>query len=47
MVLETAKFAYANKAKNLTLAFCEFWGIANSVLNKVAKFAVPPLFSGP
>ena len=46
MVFETPKLAYANKTKNLTVALCEFWLIANSVLNKVEKFAVPPLFNG-
>ena len=46
MVLEAAKFAYANKTKEFILSqklgSRDFWGIANSVLNKVnplsAKF---------
>ena len=47
MVFETPKHAYANKTKNLTVAFCEFWLIAKSVLNKEGKFTAPPLFNGP
>ena len=49
-VLEAAKLAYANKTKesitSQKLAFYDFWGIANSVLNK-GKSAIPALFSGP
>ena len=48
-VLEAAKFAYANKTKepiaSQKLGFCDFWQIANSVLNK-GKSAIPPLFNG-
>ena len=47
-VLEAAKLAYANKTKesitSQKLGSCDFWRIANSVLNK-GKFAVPPLFN--
>ena len=49
-VLEAAKLAYANKTKesitSQKLGSCDFWRIANSVLNK-AKFTIPPLFNGP
>ena len=49
-VLETAKLAYANKTKesitSQKLSSHDFWGIANSVLNKV-KSAIPLLFNGP
>ena len=49
-VLDAAKLAYANKAKeSITfqkLGSRDFWRIANSVLNKV-KSAIPPLFNGP
>ena len=49
-VLEAAKLAYANKTKeSITfqkLSSGDFWGIANSVLNK-GKSAIPPLFNGP
>ena len=48
-VLEAAKLAYANKTKeSITshkLGSRDFWGIANSVLNK-GKSAIPPLFNG-
>ena len=48
-VVEAAKFAYANKTKDSTtsqkLGSCDFWRIANSVLNK-GKSAIPPLFNG-
>ena len=47
-VLEAAKLAYANKTKeSITsrLGSCDFWRIANSVLNK-GKSAIPPLFNG-
>ena len=48
-VLEAAKVAYANKAKeSITfqkLGIRDFWRIANSVLNK-GKSAIPPLFNG-
>ena len=47
-VLEAAKLAYANKTKesitSQKLGSCDFWQIANSVLNK-GKSAVPPLFN--
>ena len=50
MVLEAAKLACANKAKESILSqkvgSCDFWQIANSVLNK-GKSAIPPLFNGP
>ena len=49
-VLDAAKLAYANKTKesitSQKLGSYDFWGIANSVLNK-GKSAIPPLFSGP
>ena len=49
-VLEAAKLAYANKTKesitSQKLGSCDFWRIANSVLNK-GKSAIPPLFNGP
>ena len=49
-VLEAAKLAYANKTKesitSQKLGSCDFWRIANSVLNK-GKSAIPPLFKGP
>ena len=49
-VLEAAKLAYANKTKesitSQKLGSYDFWGIANSVLNK-GKSAIPPLFSDP
>ena len=49
-VLEAAKLAYANKTKEFItsqkLGSCDFWRIANSVLNK-GKSAIPPLFNGP
>ena len=48
-VLEAAKLAYANKAKesitSQKLGSRDFWRIANSVLNK-GKSAIPPLFNG-
>ena len=49
-VLEAAKLAYFNKAKepitSQKVRSCNFWQIANSVLNK-GKSATPPLFNGP
>ena len=49
-VLEAAKLAYANKAKesitSQKLGSRGFWRIANSVLSK-GKSAIPPLFNGP
>ena len=49
-VLEDAKFAYANKAKEFItsqkLSSRDFWWIANSVLNK-GKSAIPPVFNVP
>ena len=49
-VLEAAKLAYSNKTKeSITpqiLSSCDFWRIANSVLNK-GKSAIPPLFNMP
>ena len=49
-VLEAAKLAYANKTKESITSqkrgSCDFWRIANSVLNK-GKSAIPPLFNGP
>ena len=49
-VLETARLAYANKAKeSITyqkLGSHDFWQIVYSGLNE-AKFAIPPLFNGP
>ena len=48
-VLEAAKLAYANKAResvtSLKLGFRDFWRIANSALNK-CKSAIPPQFNG-
>ena len=48
--LETAKLAYANKTKesitSQKLGSCDFWQIANSLLNK-GESAIPPLFNGP
>ena len=50
MVLEAAKLASANETKesitSQKLGSCDFWQIANSVLNK-GKSAIPPLFNGP
>ena len=47
-VLEAANFAYADKIKesinSQKLGSCDFWQIANSVLNKV-KSAIPPLIN--
>ena len=49
-VLEAAKLAYANKAKepftSQKLGSRDFWRIAKSVLNK-GKSAIPPLFNVP
>ena len=49
-VLEAAKLAYANKAKesitSQKLGSRDFWRIANSVLSK-GKSTIPPLFNGP
>ena len=48
-VLEAAKLAYANKKESITsqkLGCCDFWQIADSVLNK-GKYAISPLFNGP
>ena len=49
-VLGAAKLAYANKTKesitSQKLGSCDFWRIANSVLNE-GKSAIPPLFNGP
>ena len=49
-VLEAAKLAYANKAKesitSQKLGSREFWQIVNSIHNK-GKSAIPPLFNGP
>ena len=49
-VLEAVKLAYANKTKesitSQNLGSCDFWRIANSVLNK-GKSAIPSLFNGP
>ena len=49
-VLEAAKLAYADKTKQ-SITFqkfgsCDFWQIANSILNK-GKSAIPPLFNSP
>ena len=48
-VLEAAKLAYANKAKesitSQKLSSRDFWQVASSLLNKV-KSAIPPLFNG-
>ena len=47
--LEAAKLAYANKIKesiiSQKLSSCDFWVIANIVLNQ-GKSAIPPLFNG-
>ena len=49
-VLEAAKLAYANKAKesitSQKLGSHDFWRIANSVLNK-GNSVIPPLFNSP
>ena len=49
-ILEAAKLAYATKTKesitSQKLGSCNFWRIANSVLNK-GKSAIPPLFNRP
>ena len=49
-VLEIAKLAYANETiESITsqkLSSWDFWGIADSVLNK-GKSAIPPLFNDP
>ena len=49
-VLEAAKLAYANKTKesitSQKLGSCDFWRIANNVLNR-GKSSIPPLFNGP
>ena len=49
-VLEAAKLAYTTKTKesiiSQKLGCQDFWGIANSALNK-GKSAIPPLFNGP
>ena len=49
-VLEAAKLAYANKTKESITSqkpgSCDFWRIANNVLNR-GKSAIPPLFNGP
>ena len=49
-VLEAAKLAYATNAKETITSqkfgSCDFWQIANSVLNK-CKSVIPPLFNGP
>ena len=49
-VLEAVDFTYANKTKEFItsqkLGSHDFWGIANSVLNK-GKSAIPPLFNSP
>ena len=49
-VLEDAKLAYANKIKESITSqkhgSCDFWQIANSLLNK-SKSAIPPLFNSP
>ena len=49
-VLKAAKLAYANKTEasitSQKLGSCDFWRIANSLLNK-GKSAKPPLFNGP
>ena len=48
-ILEAAKFAYANKAKESITSqkhgSQDIWQIPNSVLNK-GKSAIPPLFNG-
>ena len=49
-MLEVAKLAYANKAKEYItsqkLGFWNFWQIANSVINK-GKSVIPALFNSP
>ena len=49
-VLEAVKLAYANKTKepitSQKLGSCDFWQIANSVLNK-GNSATPPLLNDP
>ena len=49
-VLEAAKLAYATNTKesitSQKFGSCDFWQIANSVLNK-GESAIPPLFNGP
>ena len=49
-VLEAAKLAYATNTKesitSQKFGSCDFWRIANSVLNK-GESAIPPLFNGP
>ena len=48
-VLEAAKRPYADKKESIAsqqIGSRDFWGIANSVLNK-GKSAIPPLFNGP
>ena len=49
-VLEADKLAYANKTKesitSQKFGSCDFWQIANSVLNK-GKSDIHPLFNGP
>ena len=50
MVLETAKLTYANKTKESITSqkpgSCEFWQMADSVLNK-GKSAILPLYNDP
>ena len=49
-LLEAAKLAYADKTKDSItsqkLGSCDFWRIANNVVNK-SKSVIPPLFNGP
>ena len=49
-LLEAAKLAYATNTKesiiSQKLAYCDFWRIANSILNK-GKSPIPPLFNDP
>ena len=49
-LLEAAKLAYATNTKesitSQKLGYCDFWRIANSVLNK-GKSPIPPLFNDP
>ena len=49
-LLEAVKLVYANKTKEFTtsqkLDSLDFWGIANTLLNK-GKSAITPLFNGP
>ena len=49
-VLEAARLAYAHKTKesmiSQKLGSCDFWQIANSVLN-IGKSPIPSLFNGP